>query len=236
MAEYKPTQYPPTPLDTKGHLVVDYSQVNAQLQYEAGRFDRMISGKLMQTAPWNRLVVQDEFPESMGTNIQSLMWERVVLPEVGPAAWTDLVLNDGSANSCIPNPQILEYARTVKSYNLQQSSFRSPYLCVEDIRYAFKFGQQTAERYKVLEANSSFFTTNRYRDEYLSWPETHRNRRARRGCDVDRGSNQAWPASRAAYALDQGCLTSGISMSAGQWRRCLWQSRWAKSVCLDLLA
>ena len=59
MAEYKPTQYPPTPLDTKGHLIVDYSQVNAQLQYEAGRFDRMISGKLIATDPWNRLIQQD---------------------------------------------------------------------------------------------------------------------------------------------------------------------------------
>jgi hypothetical protein len=207
MAEYKPSQYPPTPLDTKGHLIVDYSQVNAQLQYEAGRFDRMISGKIMQTDPWNRLVVQDDFPESLGTNIQSLMWERVVLPEVGPAAWTDLTLNDGTGNSCIPNPQILEYARTVKSYNLQQSSFRSPYLCVEDIRYAFKFGQQLAEMYKVLEANSSFFTTNRYRDEYLRLcgnhivvdvPDT--------GAMSNSGSNQPWPASRAAYALDQGML------------------------------
>lgn len=185
----------------------DFSAVNTQLQNEAGRFDRMISAKLMAKDPWNRLVVQDTFPESLGTTIQSLTWERVVLPDVGPSAWKDLTLNDGTGNSCIPNPQVLEYARTIKSYNLQTASFRSPFLCVEDIRYAFKFAQQLGEMYKVLEENASYFSTNRYRDEYLRLCGNH--------IVVDvpdttsmstSGSNQAWPASTPRYALDQGML------------------------------
>lgn len=189
--------------------IADFSKVNNQLQTEAGRFDRMISAKLMAKDPWNRLVVQDEFPDSLGTVIQSLTWERVVLPDVGPSAWTDLTLNDGTGNSCIPAPQVLEYARTIKSYNLQTSSFRSPYLCVEDIRYAFKFSQQLGEMYKVLDENATYFTTNRYRDEYMRLAGNHIV------TDVNdtpsmttSGSNQDWPASAAKFALDQGMLDS----------------------------
>ena len=204
---YRPTQYPPTPLDTRGHLVADFSLVNNQLQVEAGRFDRMIAAKLMRRDPWNRLIIQDEFPDSMGTTIQSLIWERSILPDVTSTAWTDLTLNDGTKNSCIPYPQVIDYARTIKSYNLQQSSFRSPYLCVEDVRFAFKFGQQLAEMYKVLEENAAYFTTNRYRDEYMRLVGNHIVTDVNDTPSMSNtGSNQPWPASVPRYALDQGML------------------------------
>ena len=174
---------------------------------EAGRFDQIISAKLMAKDPWNRLIKQAEFPEQMGVVIQNLLWERSVLPNVGPTAWTDLQVNDGSGNSCIPAPQLLQYARTIKSYNLQTSSFRSPYLCVEDIRFAFKFSQQLSEMYKVLEENSGFFTTNRYRDEYLRLVGNHIVTDVNNTTAMSTsGSNQAFPASQPKYALDQGML------------------------------
>jgi hypothetical protein len=199
---YAVTMPPPIP-------IADFTLVNNQLQVEAGRFDKIISAKLMAKDPWNRLIKQAEFPDSMGTTIQNLLWERSVLPNVGPSAWTDLTLNDGTGNSCIPAPQLLEYARTVKSYNLQTSSFRSPYLCVEDIRFAFKFGQQLGEMYKVLEENAGFFTTNRYRDEYLRLVGNHVVVDVADTPSMSRsGSNQNWPASQARFALDQGMLDS----------------------------
>src|SRR4029077_11420434 len=207
MPEYKPSQYPPTPLDIRGHNIVDYSQVNTALQYEAGRFDAMISAKLMAKDPWTRLTEKGEFPNQLGTTIQSLTWERVVLPDVGPTAWKDLTLNDGTANSCILNPQILTYARTIKSYNLQTASFRSPYICVEDVRFAYSFGKQLAEMYKVLEENASFFQTNRYRDEYMRLCGHHVVTDVQDTASMtESGSNQDWPASAARYALDQGML------------------------------
>src|SRR5258705_7126576 len=135
-------------------MAIDFALVNNQLQVETGRLDKVIAAKLMAKDPWNRLIKQAEFPDSMGTTISNLIWERSVLPNVGPSAWTDVALNDGSGNSCIPAPQVLEYARTVKAYNLQTSSFRSPFLCVEDIRFGFKFSQQLSEMYKVLEENA----------------------------------------------------------------------------------
>jgi hypothetical protein len=207
MAEYKPTQFPPTPLDTRGHLAVDFSSVNNQLQLEAGRFSDMISAKLFAKDPWVRLTEKDTFPDQMGTAIQSLFWERSVLPNVGPSAWADVALSDGTVNACIPNPQVLEYARTVKSYNLQTASFRSPYLCVEDIKYAWKFGQQLAEQYRILEDNAQFFISNRYRDEYLRLVGNHVVADVPDASSMSTsGSNQAWPASQAKYALDQGVL------------------------------
>ena len=174
--------------------IADFTLVNNQLQVEAGRFDKIISAKLIAKDPWNRLTKQAEFPDSMGTTIQNLIWERTVLPNVGPSAWTDLNLNDGTGNSCIPAPQLLEYARTVKAYNLQTSSFRSPYLCVEDIRFAFKFSQQLGEMYKVLEQNAAYFTTNRYRDEYLRLCGNHIVTDVADTPSMSRsGSNANWP-------------------------------------------
>ena len=70
--------------------IADFTLVNNQLQVEAGRFDKIIAAKLMAKDPWNRLIKQAEFPDSMGTTIQNLIWERSVLPNVGPSAWTDL--------------------------------------------------------------------------------------------------------------------------------------------------
>ncbi len=186
----------------------DFSFVNNQLQVEAGRFDDIISAKLMAKDPWNRLIKQAEFPDSMGTTIQNLIWERSVLPNVGPSAWSDLQLNDGTGNSCIPAPQLLEYARTIKSYNLQVSfvPLALPVRRGHPVRLQI-FQQQLGEMYKVLEENARFFTTNRYRDEYLRLVGNHIVTDVNDTPSMSTsGSNQDWPASPPRYALEQGML------------------------------
>ena len=183
------------------------ADVNNQLQQEAGRIGEMISAKLIATDPWNRLVKQDTFPAGMGESIQTLIQERTTVPDASSTAWEDVGTNDGTGNTCNPTPQVVEFARTLKSYNLQQSAIRSPGFCVNDLRTAWKAEEQLAGEVKVLKENSQWFWSNRYRDEFS------RLAGSKVVTDVNdtlamstSGSNQDFPAAAPAYALDQGIL------------------------------
>jgi hypothetical protein len=183
------------------------ADVNNQLQQEAGRIGEMISSKLIATDPWNRLVKQDTFPAGMGESIQTLIQERTTVPNASSTAWEDVGTNDGTGNTCNPTPQVVEFARTLKSYNLQQSAIRSPGFCVNDLRTAWKAEEQLAGEVKVLKENSQWFWSNRYRDEFsrLSGNKVVTDVNDTLAMSTS-GSNQAFPAAAPAYALDQGIL------------------------------
>lgn len=183
------------------------ADVNNQLQQEAGRIGEMISSKLIATDPWNRLVKQDTFPAGMGESIQTLIQERTTVPNASSTAWEDVGTNDGTGNTCNPTPQVVEFARTLKSYNLQQSAIRSPGFCVNDLRTAWKAEEQLAGEVKVLKENSQWFWSNRYRDEFsrLAGNKVVTDVNDTLAMSTS-GSNQAFPAAAPAYALDQGIL------------------------------
>ena len=183
------------------------ADVNNQLQQEAGRIGEMISAKLIATDPWNRLVKQDTFPAGMGESIQTLIQERTTVPNASSTAWEDVGTNDGTGNTCNPTPQVVEFARTLKSYNLQQSAIRSPGFCVNDLRTAWKAEEQLAGEVKVLKENSQWFWSNRYRDEFsrLAGNKVVTDVNDTLAMSTS-GSNQTFPAAAPAYALDQGIL------------------------------
>jgi hypothetical protein len=183
------------------------ADVNNQLQQEAGRIGEMISAKLIATDPWNRLVKQDTFPAGMGESIQTLIQERTTVPNASSTAWEDVGTNDGTGNTCNPTPQVVEFARTLKSYNLQQSAIRSPGFCVNDLRTAWKAEEQLAGEVKVLKENSQWFWSNRYRDEFsrLAGNKVVTDVNDTLAMSTST-SNQPFPASVPAYALDQGIL------------------------------
>jgi len=188
-------------------MAIDVCTVDDQLQNEAGRIGEMLNAKMLARSPWVRLFEQEAFPEAMGQTINTLFYERTKIPDVSNAAWTNVGLNDGSANTCTPTPQQMEYARTLKSYNLQQAFVKSPTLCVNDIRYGWEFSQQLAEQYRILEMNTKWFWENRFRDEFLRLAGNHVvvdsvNPRSMSSS----GSGQDFPASRAVFALEQGML------------------------------
>jgi hypothetical protein len=183
------------------------ADVNQQLQQEAGRIGEMISAKLIGTDVWNRLIKQDTFPAGMGESIQTLIQERSTVGNVSSTAWEDVGTNDGTGNSCNPTPQTVEFARTLKSYNLQQSAIRSPGFCVNDLRTAWKAEEQLAGEVKVLKENSQWFWSNRYRDEFirLCGNKVVTDVNDTLAMSVS-GSDQAFPAVAPTFALDQGML------------------------------
>lgn len=185
----------------------DSCSVDNQLQDESGRIGQMIAAKLLAKSPWNRLIEQDAFPEAMGQTINTLLYERTTIPDVSDAAWSDIGYNDGSGNNCTPTPQQINYARTLKSYNLQQAFVKSPPLCVNDIRYGWEFSQQLAEQYRILEMNTKWFWENRYRDEFLRLAGNHIVLDSTDPTQQSNsGSGSDFPASRALYALEQSYL------------------------------
>jgi hypothetical protein len=183
------------------------ADVDTQLQAEAGRIGEMISAKLIGTDVWNRLIKQDSFPAGMGETIQTLIQERSTVPNVSSSAWENVGTNDGTGNSCNPSPQVVEFARTLSSYNLQQAAIRSPGFCVNDLRTAWKAEEQLAGEVKVLKENSQWFWSNRYRDEFSRLVS---NKVVLDVADTlsmsTAGSNQDFPAVEPQFALDQGML------------------------------
>jgi hypothetical protein len=185
----------------------DLADVNNQLQQEAGRIGEMISAKLIATDPWNRLIKQDTFPAGMGETINTLIQERSTVPNASSTAWEDVGTNDGTGNSCNPTPQVVEFARTLRSYNLQQAAIRSPGFCVNDLRTAWKAEEQLAGEVKVLKENSQWFWSNRYRDEFsrLSGNKVILDVADSLAMSTS-GSNAAFPSVAPKFALDQGIL------------------------------
>ena len=186
---------------------MDFTNANNALQTEAGRFGGLIGAKLIATDIWNRLIRQDQFPEGMGDVIQSIIWERTVIPDVSDDAWADLRVNDGTGNTCIPTPQQLEYARTIRQYGLSQASVETPFLCVEDIRFGYKFASQLEQMYKLLDQNTTNFWSNRYRNQFLKHAGHHIVTDV---ADVysmtETGTGLSFPNSQAQFKLDQGML------------------------------
>jgi len=146
---------------------------SAQLAAESGRISELVSAKLIEDSPWNRMVEQSNFPQSMGQTLQTLIWQRTVVPDVSNAAWSEVGLNTGTGTSCNPTPQQIEYAYSYKSYNLEQIAIKSPVLCINDIRYAWQFAEQLGEQYRVLAENAQWIWENRYRDEFLRLAGNH---------------------------------------------------------------
>jgi hypothetical protein len=183
------------------------ADVDQQLQQEAGRIGEMISSKLIASDPWNRMIKQDTFPAGMGESIQTLIQERSTVPNVGSTAWEDVGTNDGSGNSCNPTPQQVNFARTLKDYNLQQAAIRSPGFCVNDLRTAWKAEEQLAGEVKVLKENTQWFWSNRYRDEFsrLAGNKVVTDVNDTLAMSTS-GSDTDFPAVTPNYALDQGML------------------------------
>lgn len=142
--------------------------VNSLLVNESGRIGRLVPHKIIAKSPWNKLIRQEAFPEGMGVSINTLVYQRNVVPNVTDTAWSPMGLSSGTGNpSCNPTPQLLEYSQTLRSYNLSQMQVKSPTLCVNDIRYGYDFQKQLSQMFDILSENTQFVWENRYRDEYI---------------------------------------------------------------------
>jgi hypothetical protein len=124
-------------------------------------------------SPYLSLFQQEEFPEEMGATVSVLIYERSI-PSY-PITWTPIGYsadpNTGGGSgttggTCLPPVETVNFAQTLRQYNLNQMALESPALCVNDLRTAFQRKEQLNSMMNVLTDNTSFAWINRYRDEY----------------------------------------------------------------------
>lgn len=71
------------------------------------------------------------------------------------------------AGNAIPTAQIVNFAQTLRSYNLTQTAIQSPTLSVNDLRFSLKRKEQLSNIFDILSENTSYAWQDRYRDEFV---------------------------------------------------------------------
>ena len=158
-------------------MAYDVEQV---LINEANRIGPDIYRKTLNTSPWLKLIKKDVWPDEMGDSIKVLTYERS-LP-TNSLNWTTVSLDPvtgtgsqnadgsyttGSGNNAVPSAQVIQFAQTLRSYNLTQTALESPKLSVNDLRFSLKRKEQLSNIFAILQENTSYAWQDRFRDEFV---------------------------------------------------------------------
>lgn len=128
-----------------------------------------IHRRTFDTSPWLKLVKKEKWPNGISDTIRVMTYERSLASDT--TTWTDVSLNDGSGNTCVPAASVISPASSVRSYNLQQKALESDPICVNDVRNAFQFQEQLRLMRDNLTDNISFVWKERFRREYIRLAE-----------------------------------------------------------------
>jgi hypothetical protein len=150
---------------------------------EANRIGPDIYRKTLNTSPWLKLIKKDVWPDEMGDTIRVLTYERS-LP-ANALSWNRISIDpvqadDGSfpnnttvasgsgwGNNAVPSAQVINFAQTLRAYNLNQTALESPKLSVNDLRFSLKRKEQLSNIFAILQENTSYAWQDRYRDEFV---------------------------------------------------------------------
>ena len=145
--------------------------VNDILHRQSGLIGTQIRQETLATSIWLRLVPRDTWPDEMGAILDTLTYERS-LPGTTPT-WSNVGINDGTGNNCVPAAEQVDIAQTIRNYQLQHTALESPDLCVNDLRTSFRRKRQLEAVYDVLKQNTSWLWQEHYRDNYALLSENH---------------------------------------------------------------
>lgn len=152
---------------------------------EANRIGPDIYRKTLNTSPWLKLVKKDAWPDEMGDTVRVLTYERS-LP-ANSLTWSSISVNrvvsrdatfangttarpDNTTQTLtnqLPSAQRIEFAQTLRQYNLTHTALESPKLSVNDLRFSLRRKEQLANIFAILQENTSYAWQERYRDEYV---------------------------------------------------------------------
>jgi len=171
-----------------GNFANSAAAIDVILTQEANRIGSDIHKATLHTSPWIDLVKQTTFPEGMGYQLNTLIYDRALPlksgtlasnPELG-VTWnaiqhsaaasgvtgftdgqsvdTKSVTDEGRAT--------LDFTRKLKSYSLKKAVVESPRINVEDLRYAAHRTDQLRAIMDLMSESVRHSWENRYRDEY----------------------------------------------------------------------
>tara|TARA_B100000131_G_scaffold4785_1_gene4958 strand:+ start:7249 stop:8619 length:1371 start_codon:yes stop_codon:yes gene_type:complete len=169
------------------------ADINTILTQEAGRIGSDIHKATLHTSPWMDLIKQTTFPEGMGYQLSTLVYDRA-LPVTPVAAqldggsdalvgtnWTAMANHDQSASrgftalqtdttATLPtegaNVNTIDFTKVLKTYSLSRAVIESPRINVEELRYAAHRTEQLRAIMDLLKEATRESWEQRYRQQY----------------------------------------------------------------------
>jgi len=169
--------------------------INTILAEEANRIGQDIYKRTLHTSPWMDLIKQSAFPEGMGYQLTTLVYDRAI-PTTDTAgsnagvSWSALgTVNTGSnafGASLLDQPlkdaaddvqggrgtgaadkrSFVQFSKQLKNYSISRAVIESPRISLEDLRFAAHRQEQLRAVLDLLTESSRYTWENRYRDEY----------------------------------------------------------------------
>lgn len=157
------------------------------LTQEAARIGDDIHKSTLHTSPWMDLIRQGAFPEGMGYELNTLVYDRALPLKSGSLGASPVLgvnwnaLQTGTASSAVgftdgqttasaalsaEGKAKLDFTKKLKSYSLKKAVVESPRLNVEDLRYAAHRNDQLSAIMDLMQESVRNTWENRYRDEY----------------------------------------------------------------------
>tara|TARA_Y100001973_G_C5208118_1_gene343196 strand:- start:4605 stop:5924 length:1320 start_codon:yes stop_codon:yes gene_type:complete len=166
--------------------------VDTVLTQEAGRIGADIHKATLHTSPWIDLIKQSTFPEGMGYQLSTLIYDRALplspinkdLTDSGISVGVDFspigsthgtASNGMSANQQDQTLSIgsekasvntLDFTKVQKNYSLERAIVESPRINVEELRYTAHRTEQLRAIMDILKEATRNSWEERYRDEY----------------------------------------------------------------------
>ena len=166
----------------------DATAINVLLTQEANRIGGDIHKATMHTSPWIDLIKQTTFPEGMGYQLNTLIYDRALPLKSGTLAsspvlgvnWNALQhsavasgvtgFTDGQSvdTKSVTDEEraTLDFTKKLKPYSLKKAVVESPRINVEDLRYAAHRSDQLRAIMDLMSESVRHSWENRYRDEY----------------------------------------------------------------------
>ena len=166
--------------------------VDTVLTQEAGRIGADIHKATLHTSPWIDLIKQTTFPEGMGYQLSTLIYDRALPLSPINKDFTDSGISVGvdftaigsthgtASNGMSANQQdqtlamgtekasvnTLDFTKVQKSYSLERAVIESPRINVEELRYTAHRTEQLRAIMDILKESTRNSWEERYRDEY----------------------------------------------------------------------
>ena len=170
-----------------GSFANDAAAVNNILTQEANRIGDDIHKATLHTSPWIDLVKQSTFPEGMGYQLNTLIYDRALPIKSGGSLasgtvgvdWRAVQTGSASSNAGFTDGQTtasdainlekkasIDFTKSLKPYSLKKAVVESPRINVEDLRYAAHRTDQLRAIMDLMKESVRNTWEERYRDEY----------------------------------------------------------------------
>ena len=170
------------------------ADINTILTQEAGRIGNDIHKATLHTSPWIDLIKKASFPEGMGYQLSTLVYDRAlpITPlanSLGSSPANSEVGTDWSAmgndtlgasrgftalqtdtTASLPtegsNVNIIDFSKQLKTYSLSRAVIESPRINVEELRYAVHRTEQLRAIMDLLKESTRQSWEDRYRQQF----------------------------------------------------------------------